>query len=97
MSYPYDRTLRDELHAEYRSLDNACRARLGISAIMFRTAKFVFYISTLVFTGYLIEIVGVPWTVAVGVAVLFVTGPEGIEAYLVRQDIIDEAEDPDQP
>jgi hypothetical protein len=55
---------------------------------MFRTVKFLFHISTLLFTVYLIEYTPLTTMVAVGVAVLLITGPEGLEAHLARQGYI---------
>jgi len=60
---------------------------------MFRSIKFVFYITTLAFTTYLIEIAGVTPILAMGFAALLISGPEGIEALLVRSDVVDHPED----
>jgi len=59
---------------------------------MFRTAKFLFYIATLAFTAYLIELAGVEPILAMSFAALLITGPEGVEALLVRNGVIDENE-----
>jgi len=82
--------LTDELRAEREQLDNACRHHLGISATVFRTVKFAFYIITLAFTGYLIEVAGVEPILAMTFAALLITGPEGVEALLVRNGVIEE-------
>ena len=82
--------LRDELRTEREQLDNACRHHLGVSAAVFRTAKFVFYIVTLAFTGYLIEVASVEPVLAMSFAALLITGPEGVEALLVRNGVIQE-------
>ena len=83
------RRLTTDLRTDAAQLDNACRSYLGISGTMFRTAKFVFYIVTLLFSGYLIEVASVqPFTAMLFAAVL-ITGPEGVEAYLIRQGVID--------
>jgi hypothetical protein len=57
---------------------------------MFRTAKFVFYMVTLVFTGYLIQYAAVDPFVAMVFAALLITGPEGAEAFLVRAGKLEE-------
>lgn len=78
----------DQLRSDAQALDRSTRQRFGVSAVMFRTAKFVFYIVTLLFSGYLIELASVDPFVAMSFAALLITGPEGLEAYLVRQGII---------
>ena len=88
--------LKDELRAEREQLDNACRQHLGVSATVFRTVKFAFYIITLAFTGYLIEVAAVEPILAMTFAALLITGPEGVEALLVRNGVIeDNTEDDD--
>lgn len=94
MSHPPNPTLRDELDEEYRSLDNACR-HYGFTATMFRTAKFVFYTVAILFAVYLIEFTELSTIVAVGVAVFAINGPEAVEMYLVRQDVIADPDTPD--
>ena len=78
----------DRLRHDAEALDRSTKRYLGVSAVMFRTAKFVFYIVTLLFSGYLIEMAGVDPFVAMSFAALLITGPEGLEAYLVRQGVI---------
>jgi len=56
---------------------------------MWRTAKFLFYSLAILFTVYLIEMTTVSTLVAIGVAILLINGPEGVETWLVRQDILD--------
>lgn len=76
--------LRDEVHREYQRLDAGCRT-LGVTATMFRTAKFLFYIATLLFTVYLIQYAGVEPTLAMMFAVLLISGPEGLETWLINR------------
>lgn len=57
---------------------------------MFRTVKFLFYITTLIFTGWLVELQNVTPFLAMVFAALLITGPEGLEAYLIRQGVIEE-------
>jgi len=80
------RCLSAELRSDAKHLDNACQAHFGVTGTVFRAVKFLFYIATIVFTVYLIEFTPASWTVAVAVAVLFISGPEGLETYLMRQD-----------
>jgi len=56
---------------------------------MFRTAKYIFYMAVLVFTGYLIEFAGVEPFLAMLFAALLISGPEGVEAFLVKTGQID--------
>lgn len=63
---------------------------------MFRTVKYVFYIITLAMTVWLIEYGYVDPLLALGFAALLITGPEGLEAYLIRQDVLAEPEPPEQ-
>jgi len=77
--------LSDEHRREAKQLDAACKRHWGVSAWMFRVFKFLFYILTLVFTGYLIQIAEVEPTLAMAFAALLITGPEGVEA-LTRRD-----------
>jgi hypothetical protein len=70
------------------SLDTACRNRWGVTATMFRTAKFVFYIATLVSMAFLVES-GVDPFLAMSFAALLISGPEGLEMWLVNQGAIE--------
>lgn len=83
-THPHYQRLKDELRADYHNLDAGCR-RFGVTATMFRTAKFVFYISTLLFAVYLIQIAGVDPVIAMAFAALLVSGPEGLETWLMKQ------------
>jgi hypothetical protein len=56
---------------------------------MFRTAKFLFQIAVLIWTGWLIASVGIPWEIGVFLGVLFISGPEGVETYLAHQGVLD--------
>ena len=78
------------LRRDNNQLNAACRRRWGVSALMFRVAKFVFYMTTLAFTVYLIELVEVDPLLAIGVAVVLISGPEALELYLIRADILPE-------
>jgi hypothetical protein len=84
--------LTTELRIDAAQLDDACQRYFGVSGAMFRTAKFVFYIATLLFSAYLIEVASVTPILAMGFAALLITGPEGLEAYLIRQGVIDNRE-----
>jgi hypothetical protein len=84
-------TMRDQLRTDLEHLDAGCR-RHGLTVTMFRTAKYLFHVAVLLFTVYLIEIAGVEPVVATGAAVVLIAGPEGVEAWLVRQGVLAEAD-----
>lgn len=88
-----DSSLADDLRTDFKHLDTGCHRALGVSGVVFRTAKFLFYISTLVFTGYLIEIADVEPFLAMLFAAALITGPEGLEAWLVRQGVLADTSD----
>ena len=73
-----------ELTREKHALDRGCKQVLNASADMFRTAKYVFYVTTLGFTTYLIEAAAVDPLVAMTFAALLISGPEAVEAWLIR-------------
>lgn len=77
-------SLPDELRRDAEQLDTACRQIWGISGAMFRTAKFLFYMMTLAFTGYLVQYAGVEPLLGMAFAALLISGPEGVEALLVN-------------
>jgi len=56
---------------------------------MFRTVKFLFYMAALVFSAYLIEFAGVDPFLAMLFAALLISGPEGVEAFLVKTGQLD--------
>lgn len=87
--------LTTDLRTDAEQLDDSCRRLLGISGVMFRTVKFLFYITALVFAGYLIEIASVQPFVAMLFTAVLITGPEGVEAYLIRRGVIDGPDDPE--
>lgn len=76
---------RTEVRNDAVYLDVACRRRWGVGVTMFRALKYAFYIAVLVFTVYLIEATPVSALVATAVGVLLISGPEGLELYLVRE------------
>ena len=78
-----------EVQRDFKRLDYSCR-RHGVTARMWKTAKFVFYTTTLFVMAYLIEIASVEPFLAMAFAVLLIAGPEGLEAWLVRQGAIAE-------
>jgi hypothetical protein len=82
---------RDQLRTDLEHLDAGCR-RHGLTVAMFRTAKYLFHVAVLLFTVYLIEIAGVEPVVATGAAVVLIAGPEGVEAWLVRQGVLAETD-----
>ena len=83
-------SLQRELSDHKHRLDTACRATWGVSAGMFRTAKFAFYIVALAFSGYLIEFAGVDPFWSMAFAALLITGPEGLETWLLNRGAIPE-------
>jgi len=83
-------TAQAELADQKQRLDRACRTHWGISAAMFRTAKFIFYIAALAFSGYLIEFAGVDPFWGMAFAALLITGPEGLETWLLNRGAIPE-------
>lgn len=88
--------VRDQLRTDLSNLDAGCR-RYGLTIPMFRTAKYLFHVAVLLFTVYLIELAGVEPVVATGVAVVLIAGPEGVEAWLVRQGVLAEADADGRP
>ena len=82
------RHVRDELLSEYHSLEAGCQ-RFGVTATMFRTAKYVFYMIVLAFAAYLIQYAGVEPFLAMAFAALLITGPEGLEQWLIKTGQID--------
>jgi len=51
---------------------------------MFRTAKYVFYMIVLAFAAYLIQYAMVEPFLAMAFAALLITGPEGLEQWLIK-------------
>ena len=82
--------LQTELRTEYRHLDAGCR-RHGVTVSMFRTAKYLFNITALAFAAYLIEAAALDPIIAAGLAALLITGPEGLELWLVKQGVLAES------
>jgi len=76
--------LYSELEADARALDVGCQTTIGVTGTMYRTAKYLFYIATLAMTTYLIQYAGVEPTLAMAFAALLITGPEGLEAWLIK-------------
>lgn len=60
---------------------------------MFRTAKHLFHLATLVFAGYLIQVAGVDPFLAMTFAALLITGPEGVEYFLIQAGQLDDDND----
>jgi len=91
MSADQKRSFRAELQREVKTdharLDAGCR-RYGVTVPMFRTAKYLFHTAVLLFVVYLIEYAGMTTPVATGVGILLIAGPEGVEAWLMRQGFI---------
>lgn len=81
-----------EIQNHALALDIGCRQALGVTIGMFRTAKFAFYIATLATTVYLIEFAAVEPMIAIAFAVLLISGPEGLEAWLARQGALEQRE-----
>jgi len=74
-------------------LDRACKSQWGVSALMFRTVKFAFYIATLVFAGFVLETTATDPFVVLAFVALLITGPEGFETWLVNQGRVPEHND----
>lgn len=79
-----------ELRHDVRALDNSCRQRWGVNALMFKTVKFIFYIAVLAFSTFLIETTAVSATLVLLFTALLISGPEGVEMLLIRQETIDD-------
>jgi len=79
--------------SDAKRLDQSCRKYLGVTSLMWRTAMFLFHISVLIFTVYLIESGSAEPMVAVGVAVTLIAGPEGFETWLIHKGVIDSTDD----
>lgn len=82
-------TLRAELEQDTADLERGCRAQWGVSAVSFRTAKYLFYTATLVLTLYLIDTAEVEPMIAMAFAALLISGPEAIEAWLIKAGELD--------
>jgi hypothetical protein len=80
---PHDQ-LRSEIEHNAAALERGCRRQWGVSGVAFRTAKYLFYIATLAMTTYLVEYQAVEPIIAMTFAALLITGPEGLEAWLIR-------------
>ena len=76
--------LTKELEADHKALDASCRRHFGVSAFMFRSFKYLFYIAVLVMSTYLIQYASVEPTLAMGFAILLISGPEALETWLIR-------------
>jgi len=76
--------LYSELEADARALDVGCQTTIGVTGAMYRTAKYVFYIATLGMATYLIQYADVEPFIAMAFAALLITGPEGLEAWLIK-------------
>lgn len=81
-----------KIRRDARSLDNSTRRRLGVSAIVFKTVKFVFYIAVLMFSAFIIESTPVNATFVLLFTALLISGPEGVEMLLIHQGTVN---DPD--
>jgi len=51
---------------------------------MFRSFKYLYYIATLLVSTYLIQYASVEPTLAMGFAILLISGPEALETWLIR-------------
>jgi len=80
-------SLIKELRRENRQLERGCQT-IGLTAIMFRTFKFVFYIAVLGVTVYLIQYAAVAPTLAMAFAILLISGPEALETWLIHRGAI---------
>jgi len=72
-----------ELIHEHAALDRGAKTVLNASARMFRTAKYGFYLATLGFSTYLIELADVEPLLAMTFAALLIAGPEAVESWLI--------------
>jgi hypothetical protein len=93
---PHDQ-LRSEIEHNAAALERGCRRQWGVSGVMFRTAKYVFYIATLAMTTYLVEYQSVEPVIAMAFAALLITGPEGLEAWLIRTGQLQSPQQADTP
>lgn len=82
------RHLADDLRRTNSQLQRGCE-HYGVTAVAFRTAKFIFYIATLATTVWLIQHGDVQPTLAMGFAVLLISGPEALETFLIHQGKLD--------
>lgn len=89
--------LRTEIETNAAALDRGCRSQWGVTAVAFRTAKYLFYITTLGMTTYLVEYQGVEPIIAMAFAALLITGPEGLEAWLIHMGKLQEPTDDTPP
>jgi hypothetical protein len=86
--------LRDEVAQDYQLLDRGCRS-VGVTATMFRIFKFLFYIVTLGTTVYLIQYAGVEPIIAMMFAILLISGPEGLETWLIERGRLQDGQEDD--
>lgn len=84
---PFSHELHRELSNDRARLEAGCR-RYGVTAKMFRTAKYLFHTTVLLFVVYLIEYAATDPLVASGIGIVLIAGPEGVETWLVRQGVI---------
>jgi len=84
--------LEYRLRRDAQSLDNSCRRRWGVSAIVFKTVKFVFYIAVLAFSAFVIESTTVDAMFVLLFTALLISGPEGVEMLLIRQGAVDDSD-----
>ena len=80
---------KDELRAHNRRLNHACRAKLGIGIVTWRSIKYVFQIAVLGLTLYLLEYQAVRPIFAMTFAALLISGPDILEYILVREDYVE--------
>jgi len=89
----YDpQSIRAEIKQDAADLERGCQAQWGISAVSFRTAKYVFYTATLVLTLYLIDATEVEPMIAMAFTLLLISGPEAVEAWLIKVGKLDQRE-----
>jgi len=89
-------SLSQDLREDAHSLEISCQRRWGVTGRMFRTAKFIFYIAVLAFSAFIIESTTVDATFVLFFAALLISGPEGVEALLIREGVIEETKTEDK-
>jgi len=81
-------SIRESLRDHFRRVDHACRARWGISGMVWRALDQVVSLGALILAGYAIDQGGDP-VLALTLAMVIISGPKLAEWWLVREDYVD--------
>jgi len=82
-------SVKRDIRAYNRQVEHACRTHLGVGIVTWRSFKYVFYITTLGLTLYLLEYQDVEPVLAMVFSAVLISGPDILEWWLVREDYVD--------